>query len=135
MLVEAGFDYITVDITNWPMVNNATDLATLRPTEVLMEEFLSLRQRGIPTPQVTVWPCSPKGSTTWQYLLDHIYNNESYSELIYRDATTGKKVVFLPDNQNCYDAGEEQVCLPVPVRICCIALMYLDKYHLILFIT
>ncbi len=40
MLLEAGFDYINVDITNWPSVNLQTDIAVLRPTEVLFEEWL-----------------------------------------------------------------------------------------------
>lgn len=105
MLVEAGFDYVTVDITNWPQVNPPTDIAVLRPTEVLFEEWLRLRQRGTPTPQIAVWPCSPNGANTWQYIFDHIYNNDTFSELVYR--MDGKKVVFLPDNPTCYDPSEE----------------------------
>lgn len=42
----------------------------------------------------------------WQYLLDTIYNNASYDALIYKQ--NGKKVVFVPDNPSCYDAGVEQ---------------------------
>lgn len=36
LLVSAGFDYVAVDITNWPTtdVNGPTDIAVLRPTEV-----------------------------------------------------------------------------------------------------
>ena len=37
MLTSAGFDYVAVDITNWPQVNQATDIAVLRPLENLFE--------------------------------------------------------------------------------------------------
>ena len=107
MLLQAGFDYIALDITNWPHNDTGgdTDIAVLRPTEVLFEEWLALRARGINTPQIAIWPCSPAGATTWRYLFDHIYNNVTYSDLIYRQA--GKKVVFLPyAGANCWDVGE-----------------------------
>lgn len=106
-LVEAGFDYVAVDITNWPVVNAPTDLAVLRPTEVLFEEWLKLRQAGQKTPQIAVWPCSPDNSNTWQYLLTNLYNNATYDSLIYRDPQSNKKVVFLPDNPSCYSAAVE----------------------------
>lgn len=105
MLLQAGFDYIAIDVTNWPHtdVYGPTDIAVLRPTEVLFEEWLALRKRGIGTPQITVWPCSPSGSNTWRYLLDTLYNNPAYDQLVWR--LDGKKAVFLPYNPSCYDAG------------------------------
>lgn len=90
-------------ITNWPMVdtNGPTDIAVLRPTEVLFEEWLALRKKGIKTPQITLWPCSPKGSNTWKYLVDKLYNNPIYDQLIFR--LNGKKSIFIPYNPSCYD--------------------------------
>lgn len=107
--MQGGIDYINVDVTNWPMVNVGTDVSVLRPIEVLFEEWLKLRRQGIPTPQIAVWPCSPRNSTTWKYLLDNVYANASYDELIYKQ--NGKKVVFLPYNSGCYNAEEEQLIL------------------------
>lgn len=108
MLSLAGFDYVSVDITNWPQVNVPTDVAVLRPTEVLFEEWAALRQKGIKTPAISIWPCSPAGSNTWQYLLDNIYNKPEYDSLIYKDET-GKKVVFVPYNPTCYDEATAQL--------------------------
>ena len=105
LLSSANVDYVTVDVTNWPNtdVGGSTDISVLRPTEVLFEEWAKLRASGTQTPQITVWPCSPKGSNTWSYLLDTLYNNASYSELIWR--MDGKLAMFIPFTPNCYDAA------------------------------
>jgi hypothetical protein len=58
-------------------------VSVLRPTEVLFEEWAAIRAAGGDTPRIAVWPCSPAGGTTWKYLLDTLYNNASYAELIY----------------------------------------------------
>lgn len=103
LLTEAGIDYVATDVTNWPMadVGGSTDIAVLRPTEVLFEEWTALRAQGIPTPSISIWPCSPSGSTTWQYLVDTLYNNETYAPLVWR--VDGKKALFVPYTQTCYD--------------------------------
>ena len=103
MLTTAGIDYIAVDVTNWPNndTDGSTDIAVLRPTEVLFETWAALRQQGVLTPAISVWPCSPAGSTTWRYLLDILYNNPAYDDLIYKQ--DGKKVMFIPYNPTCYD--------------------------------
>ena len=120
MLSGAGIDYIAVDITNWPQVNSATDLAVLRPMEVLMEEWLALRAQGKRTPQLVAWCDSPHAfypdghQTTWQWLLDHVYNNATRAPLVWRrpsQSLTGtssgsqsktqskpKMTFFVPDN-------------------------------------
>jgi hypothetical protein len=111
MLSGAGVDYIAVDITNWPQVNSATDLAVLRPMEVLMEEWLALRAQGKRTPQLVAWCDSPHAfypdghQTTWQWLLDHVYNNATRAPLLWRrpsqslDAQSKPKMTFfVPDN-------------------------------------
>ena len=104
MLTAAGFDYVAVDVTNWPNtdVGGGTDIAVLRPTEVLFEEWAALRARGVSTPQIAVWPCSPSGGNTWKYLLDSLYNNATYEGLVYTQG--GKKVVFVPyAGANCFN--------------------------------
>lgn len=107
LLTNAGFDYVLADITNWPVadVDGNTDISVLRPTQVLFEEWTALRAAGVATPFIATWPCSPANSTTWQWLLDNIYNNATLEPLVYKQG--GKKVMFLPDNSNCYDAGTE----------------------------
>lgn len=108
MLLEAGVDYVSVDVTNWPSVGapgGETDVWVLRPTQVLFEEWASLRTQGVATPKIAVWPCSPANSTVWRWLLDNIYNNASYADLVYTQ--DGKQVVFLPKaGPNCYDEAE-----------------------------
>ena len=119
-----------MDVTNWPMadVGGPTDVAVLRPTEVLFEEWAQLRAAGTMTPSIAVWPCSPAGGTTWQYLLNRIYNNDTLSSLVYTQEVAGggrkkvsegvalaagaghvpagAQVVFLPyAGGNCYDAA------------------------------
>ncbi|CAE8709317.1 unnamed protein product [Polarella glacialis] len=100
MLVSAGFDYVALGHTNWPVVNMNTDVFILRATEVLFEEWKALGSRGIATPAIAVWPVSPKlpagSNSTWQCLLDHLYNNPLYEELVYKQ--DGKKVVFISYN-------------------------------------
>lgn len=57
--------------------------------QVLMEEWLALRARGIPTPSIVTWANSPVASypdghmTTWQWLLDHVYNNKTRASLLW----------------------------------------------------
>jgi hypothetical protein len=107
LLSGAGFDYIAVDVTNWPQadVGGSTDISVLRPTEVLFEEWTALRAAGVATPSIAVWPCSPSGGTTWRYLLDTLYNNATYEPLVYRQE--GKKVVFVPyAGSNCFSESE-----------------------------
>ena len=107
LLVSAGIDYIAIDQTNWPMVDDEgpTDIAILTPTRTLFEEWAALRAAGVATPQIAVWPCSPTNSTTWAYMLDEFYNNAAYADLVYSQA--GKKVVFVPyAGANCYSASE-----------------------------
>eukprot|EP00038_Savillea_parva_P001715 m.106713 g.106713 ORF g.106713 m.106713 type:complete len:887 (-) comp10599_c0_seq4:193-2853(-) len=112
LLVNAGFDYVAIDITNWPQVNSATDVAVLRPIEVLMDEWLALRAEGIPTPAVAMWCNSPVAAyndghiTTWQWLLDHVYNNVTRAPLLWRrpsqtpppSGTPLKMTFFVPYN-------------------------------------
>ena len=130
MLIEAGFDYISVDITNWPQINTATDVAVIRPLENLFDMWLELRAQGIPTPSIVMWCVSPVAvyndghETTWQHLLTHFYNNATRSSLIWKDPFSAavdldsavsseemgngingingiqKKIFMIPDNGN-----------------------------------
>lgn len=108
MLLAAGFDYVAVDVTNWPVPGEpggVNDVSVIRPTEVLFEEWLALRQRGVPTPKIAIWPCSPTNSTTWRYMLENLYNNASYADLVYTQ--DGKQVVFVPyAGANCWSESE-----------------------------
>lgn len=120
MLTAAGFDYVVVDLTNWPGLSPKTELDVTRPLEVLCEEWAALRRAGVTTPDIAVWPsarCSnpPPGSSlppktcsgptaTWQWVLDKIYNNPEFSDLIFRldggdGAIKKKKALFFPDHR------------------------------------
>ena len=62
-LTDAGYDYVAIDITNWPVtgwIGSSTtvpnnDITILRPLEVLAEEWLALRAAGIKTPSIAAW--------------------------------------------------------------------------------
>ena len=101
LITSAGFDYVALDITNWPQVNAATDVAILRPLEVLFDQWIELRRRGVPTPAIAAWCVSPVAAytdvheTTWQWLLDHVYNNATRAPLLW-SRVAGKQTFFLP---------------------------------------
>lgn len=115
-LTTAGFDYIAVDITNWPVtgvIGTATigvDMTILRPLEVLAEEWLALRALGVQTPAIAVWPQVRCGNVEcmggpedgpnqamWRWLLDNFYNNPKYSSIVYsRPESPTKKLMFIP---------------------------------------
>ena len=103
LLTAAGFDYVALDITNWPQINDATDVAVLRPLEVLFDQWIELRASGFSTPAIVAWCSSPVGAyadgheTTWQWLLDHVYNNVTRAPLVW-SRLPGKLMFFLPAN-------------------------------------
>ena len=123
-LTDAAFDYVTVDWTNWPQAGEPggnTDVTILRPTEVMFDEWLALRAHGISTPSISVWPCSPAGSDTWQWALTHLYQNASRASLIWHDPEDGRPVMFIPYSSSCYDAG---IVVQVSQRVIIYCTMY-----------
>jgi hypothetical protein len=114
MLHKGGFDYIAIDITNWPVVGSiSTDVSIIRPLEILFEEWINLRSRGINTPDIALWVTSPLVNTTdgtetmWHYLLKQFYNNETRSQLIWRKQSrvesTNNKLTFFLVGQGKYN--------------------------------
>ena len=100
---ESGVDFVFVDITNLPFVDEFSDVIGIRPVEVLAEGWRALRDRGVLTPQIAVWvPVPPKNSGLEEWTVDRImervYNNPEYDDLILRDPHSGKKVLFLVEN-------------------------------------
>lgn len=109
-LTQAGFDYVAVDITNWPVTGNINEtttvlnneMAILRPLQVLAEEWLALRAQGIPTPSIVAWPTAACGGDNtkgpvclgtkddgsqyamWRWILDEFYNNPAYADIVYK---------------------------------------------------
>ena len=126
-LTDAGFDYVAVDISNWPVTGFIgasttvpnTDITILRPLEVLAEEWLKLRKQGIKTPSIAAWPttdCNVKGMcmgtkkesepggdgqyAMWRWVLDEFYGNPLYADIVYRPPDAGgKQLLFLPSPQ------------------------------------
>ena len=119
-LTSAGFDYVTVDITNWPVVGIefdadglnpdtakvTNDMTILRPLEVLAEEWIALRAQGVKTPSISAWPRGLCGTSVcmetsgpqramWRWVLD-FYKNPKYESIIYRRPDDGKKLLFIP---------------------------------------
>ena len=113
-LVAAGVDWIILDATNWPTFDNSTydaagqvtrgsllvDATIVRPIEVLLDAWVGMRAEGLPTPRFAAWPCAPSPTIVpaaramWRYMLDALYNNVRYADLVLRDAA-GKKVYFM----------------------------------------
>eukprot|EP00658_Telonema_sp_P-2_P078888 TRINITY_DN7498_c0_g1_i4.p1 TRINITY_DN7498_c0_g1~~TRINITY_DN7498_c0_g1_i4.p1 ORF type:complete len:242 (-),score=54.42 TRINITY_DN7498_c0_g1_i4:104-829(-) len=115
-LTDAGFDYIAVDISNWPLVGPigpehfpSTDMTILRPLQVLAEEWLALRARGIKTPSIAAFVTTQCGAVActegkeggtnyamWRWLLDTFYNDPTYSQIVH--TLDQRKVMFLPSS-------------------------------------
>lgn len=75
----------------------AGDLLQLRPAEVLLEEWYLLRQQGVATPQVALWQTiAGTAPDEWWYVIQRLYSNASYDDLILRDPVTSRKVLFIP---------------------------------------
>jgi hypothetical protein len=114
MLVAAGIDWVTLDATNWPIFDNSTynassatargsllvDATLVRPMEVLLDTWAQMRAEGLPTPRFAAWPCAPSPTLVpaaramWRHLLDALYNDARYQDLVLREAS-GKKVFFM----------------------------------------
>eukprot|EP00656_Telonema_subtile_P039810 TRINITY_DN44893_c0_g1_i1.p1 TRINITY_DN44893_c0_g1~~TRINITY_DN44893_c0_g1_i1.p1 ORF type:complete len:565 (-),score=82.69 TRINITY_DN44893_c0_g1_i1:187-1881(-) len=130
-LLSAGFDYALVDISNWPLMGPlgpgfgpSPDVVVFRPLEVLAEEWTALRAAGIPTPAIAAWPIALCGDeicmggpeegvnyASWRWILDNIYNNPKFDDVIHR--VEGKKALFFPsprvpawNNQTLVDMAE-----------------------------
>ena len=76
------------------VLNN--EMTILRPLQVLAEEWLALRAKGIPTPSIAAWPTADCGGgnthgpvclgtkadgpqyAMWRWILDEFYNNPKF---------------------------------------------------------
>lgn len=97
MLTAASVDFVVADSTNVQNKGTGADLLQLRPFEVLAEEWLGLRQSGVPTPSLAIWQNlqDPNGDL-WRAYVDEggVYTNPAYKDMIFTDSHTGKKVFF-----------------------------------------
>lgn len=89
-----------------------------------MEEWLALRAQGIPTPAIVTWCNSPRAEytdghmTTWQWVLDHVYNNATRATLLWRrpsqpSSPAGgalKRTFFVPQNSLCVPRAIPNAC-------------------------
>jgi hypothetical protein len=89
-----------------------------------MEEWLALRAQGIPTPAIVTWCNSPRAEytdghmTTWQWVLDHVYNNATRATLLWRrpsqpSSPAGgalKRTFFVPQNSLCVPRAISSAC-------------------------
>jgi hypothetical protein len=102
-LNTAGVKFLTADATNLCDASTFSDQIQTRPLEVLFEEYYAARARGLSTPQIVAWQRVVTGCS-WDFIsqiLD-LYNTASYTDLIWKDPATGKKVFFVPASP---DAG------------------------------
>jgi len=103
-LWEAGVDFIYADATNLPFMSDFADVIGVRPLEVLFEEWQELRDAGTMTPQIAVWlpiPAKQAGQESLTYLYERVlevYNDPAYEDLVLRDKSSGKKVLFIVDH-------------------------------------
>ncbi len=98
MLVEAGIDYVILDLSNNVALDAGTLLLALRPAEILFREWDKLRGQGLPTPQIAVWAPTPAGSTLWQRYLK-LYNTYPDLALTHEagGSEQGRKVFYYVD--------------------------------------
>ena len=106
-LVAAGVDHIVLDSTNLVQYDAFADAISLRPLEILFEEWAALRAQGTQTPDISVWCRIPnngpfgsqdKGSIMYSYMLD-IYNIPAYENLVLK-TRDGHKIFWYPDLQD-----------------------------------
>ena len=100
MLNGVNISFVVADSTNIVNAGPVADVLQLRPFEVLAEEWLALREQGLLTPQISIWQQLAPGSNLWTAYVDQggVYNNSAYDDLIFKDAATGKKVLFATAN-------------------------------------
>lgn len=109
LLTDAGFDYIVLGITNWPQVNEVSDVAILRPFEVLIDHWIDLRANGIATPQIVPWIVAHVSSysdghmTMWNWFLQYAYNNSTRSSLLWKKNNNEKFAFFVRDDDKWYN--------------------------------
>jgi hypothetical protein len=98
-LTDAGVDFVVADSTNIQNTGGFADTIQLRPWEVLAEEWLGLRQKGIKTPKIAIWQNlqSPTGDL-WEQYIKGAYSDPAYEDLLFKDSATGKKVFFTTAN-------------------------------------
>jgi hypothetical protein len=98
-ILGAGIDHIILDNTNLHTLTahgDHSDTIQLRPTEIIFEEWRKLRDKGIQTPQITIWQALAEGANHQIHLMNHIYNNPRYDDLIVKDKQ-GRKVFYYVD--------------------------------------
>lgn len=97
---DVNVSFVVADSTNIVDSGPVADVLQLRPFEVLAEEWLAMREQGLLTPQISIWQQLAPGSNLWRAYVDQggVYNNSAYNDLIFKDAATGKKVLFATSN-------------------------------------
>lgn len=104
LLSGAGFDYVAIDLTNWPVWNPDSDVTVFRPLEVLFDEWSALRAAGIKTPYIAAWLVNeyhPGMTPSWQWVLENIYNNPERRKLVWQRHDNGGKLSwFVTDNSH-----------------------------------
>jgi len=121
-LWDAGVDFVYVDLTNLPGYSDFGDALGLRPFEVLLEEWATLREAGTPTPQIAAWvpAWSGQDDPMVNHLLE-VYTKPRYADLLLEHLPTGQHVMFLVDadgassDADLVAAVEGAGILPVPL--------------------
>jgi hypothetical protein len=97
-LWDAGVDFVYVDLTNLPGYSGFGDALGLRPFEVLLEEWATLREAGTPTPQVAAWvPAWPGQHDPMVLHVLEVYAQPRYRDLLLTHLPTAQQVIFLVD--------------------------------------
>jgi hypothetical protein len=95
LLTGVGVDFIVADSTNLQKTGGFADAIQLRPWEVLAEEWLALRKKGVATPAIAIWQnLQDPTADLWEQYINGAYSNPAYADLLFKDKTTGKKVFF-----------------------------------------
>ena len=105
-LWDAGVDFVYVDLTNLPTMSAFGDVLGLRPFEVLLEEWRSLREEGVPTPQVAAWvPMSApgEGAVAMSTRVLAVYKEYWDADILFRPDPGDPPVIFGVGEASAYD--------------------------------
>jgi len=99
LMRAAGIDYVLQDASNYgpwdPSLPHGGDVVgdvrQLRPFEVLVDEWRSLRDAGEATPSVGVFNrvSSSSRDAMWRVYLDRFYENATFSDMVFRARANG----------------------------------------------
>jgi len=114
-LSAAGFQWVAPDATNWdsdprnqPVDDPSSDFYQLRPTEIMADTWAAARQRGVATPQLSIFAMVGPGGTLWRWYLSEFFNNQTLLDL---------DLIYRVENKKLFIAADRAYALGVHVSL------------------